>query len=188
MRSPSALVFLSASSAILWGSCALACETRIDLGRNEDTSDDTRDAAGDADSGSSTGVESSCEGACNKLFVCGGLTPPERPRCLAACNAGSTSALRQCIVDTACSQLADRCGVDGFEEDDADNDAHDIAICLDACDVAQFHDCLSAAEHSDCRELCPTASTAARESFVACTRNTATDCPAQQDCWQVFAQ
>lgn len=181
MQSRSALVALA---AVAWVTCALACETRVDLGKNDGTGAGDRDATANGDG-------ATCEGACNKLFACGAFPPTQRTECIASCNVGSTATLRECIVDTPCSQLIARCDADGFDDGDDDagsDDTEAISDCRDACDTGQFHDCLTAAEHSDCRELCGTATSSARDSFNACMRGSAANCPATQDCFSVFAR
>lgn len=183
MKSAAALVSFV---TLTW--LAIACETRVDLGRNDGTSAARDGGAEPTDSSPST-LDTSCEGACNKLFLCGLVSPLERTSCYAECDANATAEQRSCIVASTCAQLQENCGTRGFEEtDDAASDHIAVFECKDACDTAQFHSCLSAAEHSRCRERCDGAESAPRASFNACMRASAADCAATRDCWSVFSQ
>lgn len=57
-----------------------------------------------------------------------------------------------------------------------------VVECQDACDTMEFFDCIDAAQHADCRELCTTASTDAIATFTACASGCQDD-----SCYQVLA-
>jgi len=172
----------------------LACETRLDLGRNddEDEEDSTEPEADDASARADADpTDATCPAVCDRLDACGALTEADRNECLPSCFAQTTAALRACIVSTPCSQIMETCGSNGGGfggQEPPTADSFEIEICQDRCDSSKFKDCLTASEHSACRELCTTASAAARESFSRCIEIGGADCATEHDCYAQLSE
>jgi len=191
-KSPAFLLPVALSSASICG--IVACESRLDLGRNEarnaaDDEDSPSDPAPDASTGDdATSGATTCTAVCARMDSCGMLTEAQRDECVPSCFAETTSALRACIMQTPCAEIVETCRPTGGLGETDPGDTFEVEVCRDRCDSAKFHDCLTAAEHSRCRERCASASASARESFTSCIEGSGTRCPSALDCYTQFSQ
>jgi hypothetical protein len=148
---------------------------------------------------------SSCGTACDKLISCSLIRVGDKAGCNTECQKSAYQYQIDCVNNTACASIASTCGNptgDGSGGGgttsggttsggttsggiDAGND-FDIKVCQSACDTLNFFSCVSAADHSACRDLCATAASAKRSTFSSCVNGSGSDCTKGGACYATF--
>ena len=178
--------------------CDPACRTNI----TPKPSGSSGSSGGSGGGGGATA--SSCGTACDKLVSCSLIRVGDKSACLTECQKSAYQYQIDCVNNVACDKVASACGSTttggcgssgttsggtsgttsgGF---DASNDQFDIQACQTACDNLNFFSCLSATEHSACRALCASSTTAKRDTFKSCANGAGGDCPKGQACYATF--
>lgn len=138
---------------------------------------------------------STCSTACDKLVSCSLIAIGQKSACNTQCTKSGYQYQVDCVNHTDCGKIASTCG--GATSGGTDNGPSSgtidasvpdmtVAQCQNACDTASFFDCLSASEHTTCRDHCASASASVRQNFTSCSDNAASDCNKQKDCLSVF--
>jgi len=160
--------------ALVAASALGACDTHLNLGVSE----------GGLDFG-----PPSCAATCDKAIACGYGETRERPSCLVECARLATPDDLACVANASCEDIVRVCARDGgLGGVDAGPDPVDVAQCQQACDSAQFFDCLDADQHASCRALCSSTTAARAETFGACVFGKGSSCTGLRACWDTFRQ
>ena len=174
--------------------CDPACRTNIA----------PKPSSGASSSGGTGATASSCGTACQKLVSCSLIKLGDQTGCEAECAKKAYQYQIDCVNNVTCDKIVASCGsttggggggttsggtTSGGTTSgglDAGQDQFGIQVCQSACDSLNFFSCLSATEHSACRALCASSTTAKRDTFRSCADGSGSDCAKGQACYATF--
>ena len=133
-----------------------------------------------------------CADTCTRLIdTCKLATVDQRSTCLSQCAATARPSDLDCVAHTSCLAIINLCGNGNSLTPSDAGDAfaiYEISICQNGCDIALQNRCASASEHTECRDLCASMSSARRNAYAACAESASNDCSRQFDCLAELAK
>lgn len=166
MRNFTARRFLFAIvvASALFALCGLSACALID---GLSSSDSSSDSSSEDSDGNPTNPSGSCEDACSALLADACIAPIN---CAAACTQFSStekSAIIYCEARRSGCQFTPECLGDIDEPDPLPN-TPDVPGCVQVCEDMSFFSCIDDTTHTQCSEICGTASAQSIEDFKEC--------------------
>ena len=168
------------SAGLLVASCLAACDSTLSLGSIDASAPLT------------------CADTCTRLIdTCKLATVDQRATCLSQCTATAKESDLECVAHTDCFAIIDLCANgnnltsdDGgaFDTNDPAFAIYEISLCQNGCDISFMNGCGTASDHTECRDLCASVSSARRDAYASCAEGAGGDCARQADCLTELAK
>lgn len=125
------------------------------------------ESASDTDDEDPAAPQERCEAACGSLLADACIPPIN---CAAACagfSSGEKSAIIYCEAGRTGCELPSDCQLEPDEPDPLPS-TPDVPGCVEVCEDMRFFQCIDDAMHSQCSEICGSASVQSIEDFKNC--------------------